>query len=333
MSLYLGITPICGGIEGNQLNIPFYFGQSMYSASEPKNASWLVSGGQWNSGTTYHDFYEWLLQIQAGTLVVSGVSVKLSTEAYDDYDYVINTGDTTFRLPLLNGEESLSGTAYEDLTLQASGSTYTALKNGILVLTKATASTGDKIVWLRNSTTEYSQMSHSALAGNALSASIELKKGQTGQYIYTADGATIVFRFIPAIGNGTLYFYVGETIQDANIIAAAGVLTDIADLKAHYITETYVNGTSWYRVYSDGWCEQGGIVSSVDYYNSKTISFAKTFSDTNYCLSITCKTNSNQVVNAHTTLQVYNYSDSQANVFNVSTTSINAYWRACGYIS
>ena len=25
-----------------------------------------------------------------------------------------------------------------------------------------------------------------------------------------------------------------------------------------HITETYVNGTSWYRVWSDGWCEQGG---------------------------------------------------------------------------
>ena len=32
-----------------------------------------------------------------------------------------------------------------------------------------------------------------------------------------------------------------------------------ADYSSHpQITETYSNGSSWYRVYSDGWCEQGG---------------------------------------------------------------------------
>ena len=34
------------------------------------------------------------------------------------------------------------------------------------------------------------------------------------------------------------------------------------------IVETYVNGTSWYRIYSDGWCEQGG--NSVTFPSSST---------------------------------------------------------------
>lgn len=48
---------------------------------------------------------------------------------------------------------------------------------------------------------------------------------------------------------------------------------DIAGLKA-YITETYVNGTSWYRVWSDGWIEQGGEVSV---NATSTVTFIKTF--------------------------------------------------------
>ena len=33
-------------------------------------------------------------------------------------------------------------------------------------------------------------------------------------------------------------------------------ITDLQEVQC--IVETYVNGTSWYRIWSDGWCEQGG---------------------------------------------------------------------------
>lgn len=52
-----------------------------------------------------------------------------------------------------------------------------------------------------------------------------------------------------------------------------------------YITETYSNGDDWYRIWSDGWIEQGGttgLITSGDSYNSKTITFKKSFTNTNY---------------------------------------------------
>ena len=49
-----------------------------------------------------------------------------------------------------------------------------------------------------------------------------------------------------------------------------------------HIVETYVNGTSWYRVYSDGWCEQGGQTSNNASNSSFDIDFLKNFADTNY---------------------------------------------------
>lgn len=45
-----------------------------------------------------------------------------------------------------------------------------------------------------------------------------------------------------------------------------------------YIISSYHSGTSWYRVYSDGWCEQGGSITTSD----GTIIFLKEFIDTNY---------------------------------------------------
>ena len=52
-----------------------------------------------------------------------------------------------------------------------------------------------------------------------------------------------------------------------------------------YIVETWNEGTEWYRVWSDGWIEQGGttgLITSRDSYNSKTITFKKSFTNTNY---------------------------------------------------
>ena len=55
---------------------------------------------------------------------------------------------------------------------------------------------------------------------------------------------------------------------------------DLTNCTKPHIVETYSNGTSWYRVYSDGWCEQGGTLSGGS--ASQTLTFLKTFADTNY---------------------------------------------------
>lgn len=54
---------------------------------------------------------------------------------------------------------------------------------------------------------------------------------------------------------------------------------DIAGLKA-YITETYINGTSGYRIWSDGYCEQWGV--STFSGSPGVVNFLKPFKDTNY---------------------------------------------------
>ena len=161
-------------INDIELNNPYSLFDSKYSDHELNNLSWLKSSGQWNAKAVYTDAYDKLLKVQNGTETVEGLSVKLSTETYTDYDFVLNTTDETFRLPLKNhtaddgksvltlyfyvgetaqnanlidagrfgevlatktdmlqaAKASMPSDKYIDLTLGASGTTYTATADG-----------------------------------------------------------------------------------------------------------------------------------------------------------------------------------------------------------
>ena len=139
-----------------------------------------------------------------------------------------------------------------------------------------------------------------------------------------------------------LYFYVGEFTQTA-IEQTAGLNAelfngkadvDTPSIQAPYLKTTYVNGTSWYRIWSDGYCEQGGRL-----YNAKdvanTITLLKTMKNTNYSVFI-----------AHGVKGVYNDTASMKRAeepFNFTATSFQVYthpsdglntvqWKVCGYI-
>ncbi|MBO7733133.1 MAG: hypothetical protein J6S67_11285 [Methanobrevibacter sp.] len=56
-----------------------------------------------------------------------------------------------------------------------------------------------------------------------------------------------------------------------------------------HITSTYVNGKDWYRVWSDGWIEQGGETSAST--GKATVTFLKPFANTNYTIISSCNTN------------------------------------------
>jgi len=193
-----------------ELNNPFSLLDYKYSEYKLSNASWLLSNGQWNSGAVYQSVYNLLLQIYNGTVTKAGVSVKLSTETYADTDFVLNTSDTTFRLPikvLMAGSKRVAGNG---MTL--------GLTDGTNNFGIGTTNTTSGTPW-RN--VLYGANVGISVSGSALTSSL-------GAGITTDETKS----GIETSANGLyLYFYVGETVQDANIIAAGQALTDIADLK------------------------------------------------------------------------------------------------------
>ena len=96
---------------------------------------------------------------------------------------------------------------------------------------------------------------------------------------------------------------------------------DKADCATIYpVISTYVNGTSWYRIYSDGWCEQGGEIGT----GTTTVAFLKTFASIPLCWTM-CDIATNQ-----------NASGATATTTGLTFSSYSVAsrkWQACGYLA
>lgn len=220
-------------INDIELNNPYSLFDSKYSDHELNNLSWLKSSGQWNAKAVYPTAYDKLLKVYNGTETVEGLSVKLSTETYTDYDFVLNTTEETFRLPLLDGSEDLVSDKYKDLEILANGAIYTAPANGWLILAKQTNGANQYVQF--NATVADLQSKNMFLVGDEVYnngslayCQIPMKKGQSTKIHYNAGGTVYAFRFVYAQGNGSLYFYVGETVQNANLIDAGRIGEQLA---------------------------------------------------------------------------------------------------------
>lgn len=188
-----------------ELNNPFSLLDYKWSEYEITNASWLLSNGQFNSGATYISVYNLLLEIYNGTVAKEGVSVKLSTESFDDTDFVLNTDDTTFRLPIKVANTPMGGSAP--------------------VYTNQTANRMMNIPITSNSANGEAGVDYLGMFAQDSSGNVST---QASHY------SDLKPSWVADLSNATndelkLYFYVGETIQDANVIAASQVLTTVAD--------------------------------------------------------------------------------------------------------
>ena len=108
---------------------------------------------------------------------------------------------------------------------------------------------------------------------------------------------TISFVKIGASTSENLYYKVANAVQNLEVINAGFILENCVFktqlVEAQTVIETYQNGSSGYRVWSDGWCEQWGRVSSGQ--SNINVSFLKAFSNTNYNAQATSLTNANGV--------------------------------------
>ena len=88
---------------------------------------------------------------------------------------------------------------------------------------------------------------------------------------------------------------------------------------------TYVNGTEWYRVWPDGWIEQGGLAAKG---GSVTITFLKAFSNTNYTV-IATSVGTNGEIYAQC---ISKLSTTQMKITNSGgSANITKSWYACGF--
>lgn len=236
-------------INNYQVNNPNSLLEGKYTDHILNNLSWLRSQGQYNSGTIYNKAYELILKIYNGTETIEGISVKAKGDSsITDYDFVIDTTNTEFRLPI-----------------------------------KSRLASDDTDIYL--------------------------------------------------------YYYVGDTLQNADLINIARMQEQITDINTQsrgYLVESYTNGTSGYRLYSDGYCEQWGY-SDQDKNSLRTITFLKPYKDTNYVVTLGAS-NINDPKNQNSRIaKIQSITTTNMVVVGVYDNNIlndfHFYWRTCGYIA
>jgi len=102
------------------------------------------------------------------------------------------------------------------------------------------------------------------------------------------------------------------------------------------VTETYVNGKSGYRVWSDGYCEQWGFASVPASAGFVIVQFMKKFKDTNYTFFRNSAANNNNASNQNNYVgswldESYKTSESIA-IMMQNANMTGSYWLAKGYI-
>ena len=218
-----GVEETLPAIREYKTNVPYVLGDSKYFEANPYNASWLESNGQYNSATVYPDMWSQLqvelnsslnvgdtIEISGKTYVKRGLPVVLSSAAYTDYDFVINTADSTFRLPLKTKLASGNAVVGNGMTL---GVTDGNKNEGLRLLTESAyrlTSTGG----LYGSNVGTVNPSGSSMNTNGIAVGITTDPTKSG---------------IETSSNGLkLYYYVGDTVQDASLINAGAVLGQLA---------------------------------------------------------------------------------------------------------
>ena len=135
-----------------------------------------------------------------------------------------------------------------------------------------------------------------------------------------------------------LYFYVGEYTQSA-IEQTAGLNAELLNAKADlttpaiqapYLKTSYINGTSGYNIWSNGYCEQWGYFAVTS--TQTTIKLLKTYQDGNFNITAIERTSGNSYP-----VTVYNTTPPTGDtiVFYCYTAGVNhsCYFKTSGYLA
>ena len=194
-----------------ELNNPFVLLEPKFFENEIYNVSWLLANGTYNGSNAIHpSAYQALIvennaEVAIGSTVTlpigteytkRGLSVKLSTDSdITDYDFVLNTTDETFRLPIKVNLASGKAVVGNGMTL--------GMTNG----------TNNFGTFLANSYGMYGDVN--AYGKNVGSGASESRL-ETRTAGVTTDPTKSGIELSDS--NLYLYFYVGETVQNANIV-------------------------------------------------------------------------------------------------------------------
>lgn len=276
MSLYLGNTPIANSAVSRNV------GEIVASTIPLTDAGLhLLDGALINGSGSYADFVTYIAGLVSNypDLFTTEASWQSSVSTYGVCGkFVYDSTNRTVRLPKITGitEGTTDVTALGDLVEAG--------------LPNITGATGLTVGYQTPRGAFYTSANDSDIA------TINRDGSSVYNTCFDASSSSSIY------GNSStvqpqaikvLYYIVIATSTKTQIeVDIDEVMTDLngkvdkADLSpVHVVVDTYSNGASWYRVYDDGWCEQGGFVDNQTAI--KTITLLKPYANTSYSIQCT----------------------------------------------
>jgi len=167
-------------------------------------------------------------------------------------------------------------------------------------------------------------------SGNVDIDALPSQIGQSGKYL-TTNGSVASWVEVLVGANTDLsnLSFTGENHFDSKYVSSSNPI-----LQAVYLKTCYVNGTSGYNIWSNGYCEQWGR-TTMNAVAPITVTFAKNFKDINYN-SFSSIGGVGSVNNNSYIIATLGKTVSGMNIenYNSGTGNNNWYeWRACGYLA
>lgn len=231
------------------------------------------NGSTWTTG---HSFpFAIVINNTPGTVAASSID-----QVFNGFGYI---GSTIFALPgtvvsMPNGKE-------ENGVLKNTEVEITSVRT----VTLGSASTTDYIGYLSPTGIDY------MLATNYYESAVPpTNKNGYAMWLNTQDNHFYVKNFsvsgsewelVDALGNVCKFTTSSGKITKFESKSVLSLLdTNTFNLVPH-IVEAYSNGTSWYRIWSDGWCEQGGGFVSNDATDT-IVTLLKPYTNTTYSIMV-----------------------------------------------
>lgn len=267
----------------------------------PNNLSWLKGGSQSNSGDLYKTCYNELVNVLNGETKYGSLKVIDESDMVSGTDYslywIVNQTTQTFRTPTATQQRFVVKTYKNGNDWYRIYNDGWCEQGGFIIANDVTnfsllLSFRDTNYTLQTTTNNATVCPSQILSASTFHADFDYGSSNKRGY-WTASG------YIDLTNeqiDTSLYFKVANAVENIQMLDVGEVIEELADKIGRrdcnaYIVETYRNGTSWYRVYSDGWCEQGGTLNNTS-DQTCTITLLKSYTDTNYTLNLTSITTS-----------------------------------------
>lgn len=131
---------------------------------------------------------------------------------------------------------------------------------------------------------------------------------------------------------GEIYGMIERKVNEGDLTSKAN--TDLSNVPTSkgILTESYVNGTSWYRVYSDGFCMQGGLATTTS--SASTITLLKEYADTDYTILATSNFGTTTTTSGIQAIHSYDITTTGFKLWvHADSNSISRNWVTFGYIN